>query len=92
MWGTRCLWLAGFGQERGDFGCGWLEVVVDGSVVGCGREGLQHGGEFEFGEEFAAGCVVDRLRAHVVDGEFDGDARVDGYELFGEHYVVAIIL
>jgi hypothetical protein len=92
MWGTRCLWFAGFGEERGDFGGGGVEVVVDGGVVGGGREFLEQSGEFEFGEEVAAGGVVDGLGAHVIDGEVDWNAGVDGNEFFREQDVVAIIL
>ena len=79
-------------MSGGDFGGGGVEVEGDGGVVGGGGELFEEGGEFELGEEFAAGGVVDGLGAHVVEGELDGDGGVDGDEFFGEEDVVAIIL
>ena len=55
-------------------------------------EFLEEGGELEFGEEVAAGGVVDGLGAHGVEGVLDGDAGVDGDEFLGEEDVVAVVL
>ena len=71
---------------------GGLEVVLEGGVGGGGREGLEQGGEFQLGEELAAGGVVDGLGAHRVEGELDGDGGVDGDEFLREQNIVAIIL
>ncbi len=84
--------LAGFGEEGFDFGGCGFGVESDDGVVGSGGQIFEEGGEFELGEEGAAGGVVDGLGAHVVERELDGDGGVDGDEVFGEEDVVAIIL
>ena len=76
----------------GDLGGGGLEVVGDGGVVDGGGELFEQRGEFELGEEGAAGGVVDGLGAHGVERVLDGDAGVDGDELFREQDVVAVVL
>ncbi len=81
-----------FGEERGELGFGGAEVELQGGVVGCGGEGLEQGGEFELAEELAAGCVVEGLGAHRVEGELDGHCGVDRHQLLREQNIVAIIL
>ena len=84
--------FAGFGEESGEVLRGGFDVVGDGSVVDGGGELLEEGGEFELGEEVAAGGVVDGLGAHGFEGVLDGDAGVDGDEFFREEDVVAVVL
>ncbi len=84
--------LVGFGEELGDFGGGGVGEVGGGGGVDGGGEVFQEGGEFELGEEGAAGGVVDGLSAHEVEVGPDGDGGVDGDEFFREEDVFAVVL
>ena len=83
---------AGLGEEGGDFGGGWLEVVGCRSSSEIGREVAQHGGELQLGEECAARGVVGRLRAHRIQRKLDRHVRLNGDEFLGKQDVVAVVL
>ena len=80
------------GEELGDLFRLRFALEGDGGVVFGGGQLFEKGGEFELGEESAAGGVVDGLGAHGVERELDGDGGMDGDEFFREEDVVAVVL